>query len=134
MSLSAVLRPTPPMGPLGPMPHRGFTLIEIMVALAIVAITLLAGSQAVSALLQGAQRQSDLLLAQLCAENELIRIRLSRQLPDIGSSSVACEQAGKAFTVALEVRSAPNPNFRRVDAKVLDESTPVLNISTVVNR
>jgi general secretion pathway protein I len=112
----------------------GFTLIEIMVSLAIVSIALLAGSQAVNALSRGAQRQSDVLLAQLCAENELIKMRLSKQMPSVGDSTAPCEQAGKAFTVNMEVRPTPNPSFRRVDAKVLDDNVPVLNISTIVSR
>jgi general secretion pathway protein I len=48
---------------------RGFTLIEVLVALGIVAIALLAGTQATSALTRNAQRQTDMLLGQLCAEN-----------------------------------------------------------------
>ena len=59
----------------------GFTLIEVLVALSIVAVALAAGTQAMQALTSNAARQSDVLLAQLCAENELIKIRLSRQLP-----------------------------------------------------
>ena len=113
---------------------HGFTLIEVLVALAIVSIALLAGSQAVSALSRGAQRQSDVLLAQMCAENELIKVRLSKQMPGVGESTVACEQAGTPFTVRLEVRATPNPSFRRVDAQVLDASAPVLRISTIVGR
>ena len=45
--------------------HHGFTLIEVLVALAIVAIALMAGLQATSALTRNAQRQSDVLLAHL---------------------------------------------------------------------
>ena len=112
----------------------GFTLIEVLVALAIVAIALVAGLQATTALTNNAVRQSDVLLAQLCAENELIRIRLSRQLPDVGDSSTACEQAGRALRVTVSVRPTPNPQFRRVDAQVSDASTPVLQLSTVMTR
>lgn len=113
---------------------QGFTLIEILVSLAIVAVALLAGTQAVSALARGAQRQSDTLLAQICAENALVKMRLSKQMPGVGDSSATCEQANKTFTVRLEVRPTPNPSFRRVDAQVLDQSTPVLSVSTIVGR
>jgi general secretion pathway protein I len=117
--------------------HRklhGFTLIEVLVALAIVSIALLAGSQAMSALTRGAQRQSNVLLAQMCAENELIKVRLSKQMPNIGEGTVTCEQAGKTFTVRMEVRATLNPSIRIVDALVLDEATAILNIATVVGR
>lgn len=113
---------------------RGFTLVEVLVALGIVAIALMAGLQATAALTRHAQRQTDMVLAQLCAENELVRIRLLQQMPDVGDSSVACAQAGRSLTVTLAVRPTPNPNFRRVDARVLDAEVPIWRLTTVVGR
>jgi general secretion pathway protein I len=110
----------------------GFTLIEVLVALAIVAIALVAGLQATSALTRNALRQSDVLLGQMCAENELIRIRLSRQLPDVGENSLSCEQGGRVLQVTTSVRPTLNPRFRRVDAQVSDAGAPILQISAVV--
>ncbi len=113
---------------------RGFTLVEVLVALSIVAIALMAGLQATTALTRNALRQSDIVLAQLCAENELVSARLSRQMPSVGDSQVACEQAGRQLTVALIVRPTPNPGFRRVDAQVLDGDNSILRISTIIGR
>ena len=115
-------------------PARGFTLVEVLVALGIVAIALLAGLQATAALTRHAQRQSDMLLGQTCAENEMVKVRLARQLPDVGDSSIACEQAGQVFTVAMAVRPTPNFNFRRVDAQVFKGNESVLRLSTVAGR
>ena len=112
----------------------GFTLIEVLVALAIVAIALLAGMQATNALTSNAMRQSDVLLAHVCAENELIRIRLLQQMPDVGNKTSLCEQAGRNFQVTLSVQPTPNPKFRRVDAQISDNSSPVLRLSTVVTQ
>ena len=116
------------------MRQRGFTLIEVLVALGIVAIALVAGLQATSALTNNALRQSDVLLAHICAENELVKVRLSRQMPGVGENSVPCEQAGRAFNVNVAVLPTPNPSFRRVDAQVMDGTSPVLRLSTVVGR
>jgi general secretion pathway protein I len=113
---------------------RGFTLLEVLVALGIVAIALVAGLQASAALTTNAQRQSDVLLAHLCAENELTRLRLARQMPSVGDSDLGCEQGGQAFRVRLTVSPTPNPNFRRIDAQVSDERSPILRISTVMGR
>ena len=114
--------------------HQGFTLIEVLVALSIVAVALAAGTQAMQALTSNAARQSDGLLGQLCAENELVKIRLSRQLPGVGDSTVACEQAGRVLQVAVSVRPTPNPQFRRVDARVSDGGNAILQLSTVVTQ
>ena len=114
--------------------QRGFTLIEVLVSLGIVAIALVAGAQATAALTLNAQRQSDVLLAHICAENELGRLRLARQMPAVGDSDQACEQAGQAFTVRVKVSGTPNPSFRRVDAQVFDAAVPLLRLSTVQGR
>lgn len=114
--------------------NHGFTLVEVLVALGIVAIALMAGLQATAALTRHAQRQSDVLLAHICAENELIKTRLARQLPGVGDSTIECQQAGQAFTVVMAVRPTPNPNFRRVDAQVMNGENAVLRLSTVVGR
>lgn len=112
----------------------GFTLIEVLVALSIVAVALAAGTQAMQALTSNASRQTDVLLGQLCAENELVKIRLSRQLPSVGDTTVSCEQTGRALQVLVTVRPTPNPQFRRVDAKVSDAAVPILRLSTIVTQ
>lgn len=111
---------------------RGFTLIEVLVALGIVAIALVTGLQATMALTNNAQRQADVLLAQVCAENELIRLRLSRQLPAMGESDFPCEEAGRVFSGRLSVLATPNPIFRRVDAQVRDGDFVVFRLATIV--
>ena len=114
--------------------EQGFTLIEVLVALAIVAIALAAGLQATSALTRNALRQSSVLLAHLCAENELVKVRLSSQMPGIGDSTMNCEQGGQIFAVTVSVRPTPNPSFRRVDTQVFEAEVPVLRLSTIVGR
>lgn len=117
---------------------KGFTLIEVLVALGIVAIALMAGMRSTDALSRNASRQSTQWLAQICAENEFSRLRLSRQVPPVGESSASCLQAGLDLQVNLSVQVTPNPNFRRVDARVVQrngtESTPLLQLSTVMGR
>ena len=113
---------------------RGFTLVEVLVALAIVAIALAAGMQATSSLTSNALRQSSMMLAQLCAENELTRVRLARQMPGVGDTRLSCRQGEVVYEVGLSVRPTPNPNFRRVDAQVFDGTVPLLRLSTVVGR
>lgn len=95
----------------------GFTLIEVLVALAIVSVTLAAGLRVTGMQVNNAQRQMDLFRAQLCAENALIELRLARQLPDTGDKSLTCEQLGIKLEGVLHVQATPNPSFRKVDAQ-----------------
>jgi general secretion pathway protein I len=116
----------------------GFTLIEVLVALGIVAIALMAGLRATDSLSRNASRQSTHWLAQICAENEFARLRLSRQVPPVGESNTPCTQAGMNLQVNLSVQVTPNPNFRRIDARVVQVeaqgNTPLLQLSTVMGR
>ena len=93
-------------------PHRlqqGFTLIEVLVAVGMVAVALLAGLQASNALTRNAQRQADVILAQTCAQNELVRLRLINQMPAVGDSTVNCPQLGRQLQVQISVRPTPTP-------------------------
>ncbi|MDO8285293.1 MAG: type II secretion system minor pseudopilin GspI [Rhodoferax sp.] len=113
---------------------KGFTLVEVLVALGIVAIALAAGVRSTAALTRNAERQSDLLLAQLCAENALVAVRLAKQMPPVGDNTSSCEQAGRNLDMTLSVRPTPNPNFLRVEAQVAERNSPLLTLSTVVGR
>ena len=123
-----------PSEPRHPHAHRGFTLIEVLVALGIVALALMTGLKATQALTTSAQRQSELLWAQLCADNALNSLRLSRQFPGMGDTSIECPQAQQTLRVQLSVRPTPNPAFRRVDAQVWLHTSPILRVTTVLGR
>ncbi|MEO8278109.1 MAG: type II secretion system minor pseudopilin GspI [Ideonella sp.] len=116
-------------------PAFGFTLIEVLVSLAIVAVTLGAGLQAAGALTRNAQRLGEVSEAQWCADNQLAALRLTRQFPDVGDIEFECRQLGRVYLGKLIVRPTPNPNFRRVDASIGDDqSVPLLTVSTVIGR
>ena len=115
--------------------HSGFTLIEVMVALAIVAITLGAGIKAAGALTGNAQRLTDMTAAQWCADNQLTGLRLSGLTPPIGDTEFNCTQLGQVYQGKLAVRPTPNPLFVNVDAAIADANgTPVLNLTTVLRK
>jgi len=115
--------------------QRGFTLLEVLVAIAIVAISLAAGLRAAGVLTDNAGRLADVTMAQWCADNQLTAMRLARAFPGVGDADFSCEQLGRTYAGKLVTRPTPNPNFRRVDAVVLDEAGHVLvTISTVLGR
>jgi general secretion pathway protein I len=114
----------------------GFTLIEVLVALSIVAIALFAGTQATSALARSSQRQTDLLLAQICIDNAFYTMRLAKQFPDIGERQVECSQAGRRLSMQLKVNPSRNPSIRKVQASVSDAERGygILQVTTIIGR
>jgi len=114
---------------------RGFTLLEVLVALAVVALALGAGLRAAGALTDNAERLSAVISAQWCADNELTALNLARTFPGVGDSEFTCEQLGRSYQGTLVTRPTPNPSFRRVDAVVADEDGhPLVTLSTVLAR
>jgi general secretion pathway protein I len=112
----------------------GFSLIEVLVAIGMVAIALVAGLAASMSQTRLAERQPAAWLAQVCAHNALTDVRLLRALPAIGEQSSICEQAGRVFEVRVVVSGAPNPDFRQVHAQVRQGDAVLLNLSTVLGR
>ena len=97
---------------------RGFTLVEMLVALAIVAVALLAGLRAVSTMAQTSAELKLRLLAQVAAENRIAELRAARAFPGIGSRTVACPQGRVPLECVEEAKATPNPLFRRIEVRV----------------
>lgn len=116
--------------------HRGgFTLIEVLVALAVLSVTLAAGLKAAGALVLNAQRQAQVSAAQWCADNHLTELKLTRAFPGTGQAQFSCEQLGVRYRGQTRTQNTPNPNFRRVDVQIFnEEGYGLLTVSTVLSR
>lgn len=97
---------------------RGFTLIEVLVALAIVAVALAAAVRASGSMTQANVDLRLKLLAQLAADNRIAELRAASAFPPIGTRTVACPQGKAKLDCVEEVKSTPNPLFRRVEVRV----------------
>ena len=100
----------------------GFTLIEMLVALAILAIALAAVQRAVSGSLDNAFELKQRLLASWVADNRLAELRALRVLPPTGETRGEETQAGIVFHWHSDISNTPNPYVERVEIRVTTEA------------
>ena len=101
--------------------ERGFTLLEVLVALVIIGVALSASMRGAISLTSTAEYTRQKLLAVLTAENRLLELRLARERLEPGESIVTCEQGGFSFLCSQAVKPTPNPFFRRVEVRVFKQ-------------
>jgi general secretion pathway protein I len=96
----------------------GFTLVEVLVALAIVAIALMAALRAAGMATTSMQDLRGRLLAGWVADNRLAEHRARGDWLPLGSAHGRQQQGGIEFAWREDVVATPNAAFRRVDIVV----------------
>ncbi len=101
-------------------PSLGFTLVEVLVALTIVSVALMAALRAVGTLTQSSADLRARTLAQWSAENRLSQMRVQAEFPGVGRKRYDCSQGGVELSCQEDVFATPNSSFRRVEMSVYD--------------
>jgi general secretion pathway protein I len=97
---------------------RGFTLIEVMVALTIVAFSLTAVAASMSQMIDAANAMRDRTYASWIAQNKLAEMRLAGVLPDVSTTSGEVEYANTIWEWRAVVSETGIENFRRIDVSI----------------
>ncbi len=97
---------------------RGFTLIEVLVALAIVAVGMAAVMGALTSSAGTVSYLRDKTFAQWVALNQIANIRLSGQQPPVGNSDGDADFAGRTWHWHQEVVTTQVPGVERIDVSV----------------
>ena len=109
----------------------GFTLIEVLVALAILAIALAAAARAANVATDGAQETRLRMLATWIAQNRVAELTATNVFPSAGTLGGRSSMAGIEFEWTQVTSETPNAAFRKVEIKVLrparDQSLVTLN-------
>lgn len=104
--------------------RRGFTLVEVLVALALLAVALSAGMRALAQTADGAGTLKARTLALWVAQNRLAAAQVTPASLDAGDTRGDAMQAGVRFVWTSRVSGTPNPAFRRLDIVVAEAAQP----------
>ncbi|MGZ3183237.1 MAG: type II secretion system minor pseudopilin GspI [Telluria sp.] len=111
---------------------RGFTLLEVLVALVIVGTALGASLRAVGSLTSNGNGLRSAMMATWSAENRLVQVRLNHEFPAVGKRSFACPQGDLNLLCEEEVLTSPNPSLRRIEVSVFEAERPDRRIIKLV--
>ncbi len=110
----------------------GFTLVEILVALAIVSVALVAAYRSVGQSTETADAVRARTMALWVAQNRLAEIQLAPALAEPGEREGAASQGGTRFWWRERITSTPNPQFRRIDITVGEPQRPTYALAELV--
>ena len=100
---------------------KGFTFIEVLIALVIIAIALVAATTASSTATGSTSHLRDKVFAHWVAENRINELRINNAFPDIGSEESDTVELGKSSWLWEQVVSKngqDDQNFRRITINV----------------
>jgi len=111
---------------------RGFTLIEILVALAIIAVALAAGMRALTQSAESATALKARTLGLWVAQNRLAAAQVATPWPATGTYRGNAAEAGAQFLWREAVTTTPNPAFRRIEISVMEPDSPDYQVARLV--
>jgi general secretion pathway protein I len=101
--------------------QQGFTLIEVMVAVAIVAIGMFAVFKVIGDTTGNIGTLRDKSMAEWIADNRITEIRLSGEFPSVDRTEGDVDYAGRKWHWVATVSQTPVAGLRRIDMEVRRE-------------
>lgn len=117
---------------LRPTSARGFTLIEVMVALAVFSLAALALIRLEGATIRSTALLGDTTLAQMVARNVAVEAITAASPPALGQAAGVEQNGGRAWRWVRVVRRAGDSDVLRIDVSVLDSGGRALGRLTMI--
>lgn len=119
-----------------PSPQAGFTLIEVLVALAIIAVAMSAAVRVAGLMTQSSGVLRDRSIAMIAAQSRMAELRLEGRLP-MGVKTMECDQGRLLLRCEQVIGTAENGRLLKVGVQVFDrsqEAPPLARLETLLSR
>jgi general secretion pathway protein I len=116
--------------------ENGFTLIEVLVALAIIAVAMSAAVRVAGLMTQSSGILRDRSVAMIAAQTRMAELRLEGRLP-IGLKAQDCDQGRLLLRCEQAIATAENGRLLKVGIQVFDrnqDAPPLARLETFLNR
>jgi general secretion pathway protein I len=116
---------------------RGFTLLEVMVALAVIAIGLGAVITEASRNINNAALLEDKTLGHWVAANKIAEMQVTKEWPSTGEQKDDVEMAGRDWYLTVIITEALGDRLRRIDVEVRTDSgseKPVVSVASYLGQ
>jgi len=111
--------------------NAGFTLLEVMVALVIVSLGMMAVNTQMNRYAMTAKYMEDKTLASWIGSNKITELSVQQEWPEIGGSNEEVEFAGRLWFLETEVSATEVENIRRVDVDITYADRPEVLIHRI---
>ncbi len=109
----------------------GFTLLEVLAALAVAAVGILAVSRTLSSSIAVADGVEARTVAYWVAGNEMAELRISRLWPSPGETRRPVTMGGRRWTALRRIVETPDPDVYRVEVSVVSGDGDGAALATV---
>ncbi|WP_095180166.1 type II secretion system minor pseudopilin GspI [Pseudomonas sp. Irchel 3F6] len=116
--------------------EEGFTLIEVLVALSIIAVAMSAAVRVAGLMTQSSGVLRDRSVAMIAAQSRMAELRLEGRLPN-GMKAVECDQGRLLLRCEQVIASAENGRLLKVGIQVFDrnqDAPPLARLETLLPR
>lgn len=112
-------------------PQHGFTLLEVLVAMVVLSMGLLAVIKVVSEVSTSAIQLQDKTYAQWVALNKVAEMRLQTTWPSTGKTDGDTEMAGRTWHWVMEIKNTDDKDVRKIEVSVNPESEKDSKVATI---